>query len=83
MGGAWLDIIARTFAVGLPVLSWPIRWLKSTRHIPYPSGSFKNLDLRSGILSSSVRQRAPAAFCVLAETAFFIFSPSRDHGILT
>jgi BASS family bile acid:Na+ symporter len=47
-------------------------------------GSFKNLGLAAAVSLLLVGPAAglPAAFCVLAETAFFILLSSRDHGIL-
>ena len=72
---AWISI-ARTFVLGLAVfiLARSIG-LKSSQAISYTLlGSFKNLGLAAAVslLLFGPAAGLPAAFCVLAETAFFI-----------
>ena len=72
---AWISI-ARTFAVGLAVFILArFAGLKSSQAISLTLlGSFKNLGLAAAVSLLLVGPAAglPAAFCVLAETAFFI-----------
>ena len=72
---AWISI-ARTFAVGLAVFILArSAGLKSSQAISLTLlGSFKNLGLAAAVSLLLVGPAAglPAAFCVLAETAFFI-----------
>jgi len=72
---AWVSI-ARTFAVGLAVFILArSAGLKSSQAISLTLlGSFKNLGLAAAVSLLLVGPAAglPAAFCVLAETAFFI-----------
>ena len=72
---AWISI-ARTFAVGLAVFILArSAGLKSSQAIALTLlGSFKNLGLAAAVSLLLVGPAAglPAAFCVLAETAFFI-----------
>jgi BASS family bile acid:Na+ symporter len=72
---AWISI-ARTFAVGLAVfILASSAGLKSSQAISLTLlGSFKNLGLAAAVSLLLVGPAAglPAAFCVLAETAFFI-----------
>ena len=72
---AWISI-ARTFAVGLAVFILArSAGLKSSQAISCTLlGSFKNLGLAAAVSLLLVGPAAglPAAFCVLAETAFFI-----------
>ena len=72
---AWISI-ARTFAVGLAVLILArSAGLKSSQAISYTLlGSFKNLGLAAAVslLLFGPAAGLPAAFCALAETAFFI-----------
>ena len=72
---AWISI-ARTFAVGLAVLILArSAGLKSSQAISYTLlGSFKNLGLAAAVslLLFGPAAGLPAAFCTLAETAFFI-----------
>jgi BASS family bile acid:Na+ symporter len=72
---AWISI-ARTFAVGLAVLILArSAGLKSSQATSYTLlGSFKNLGLAASVslLLFGPAAGLPAAFCTLAETAFFI-----------
>ncbi|MBK7386153.1 MAG: hypothetical protein IPI63_05290 [Methanothrix sp.] len=82
---AWIAI-ARTFALGSAVLIMArLAGLKESQAISCTLlGSFKNLGLAAAVslLLFSPAAGLPAAFCVLAESAFFILLASRDHAIL-
>lgn len=82
---AWIAI-ARTFALGSAVFIMArLAGLKGSQAISCTLlGSFKNLGLAAAVslLLFSPAAGLPAAFCVLAESAFFILLASRDHAIL-